>query len=182
MSHKNIYLASQEYPNTKIRKIYVYGVYIKPIADAKVVGQINNQFSLDEYKNVLRVATTNNWPLSNNVFCLDYYLKPYGQLTGIAPGEKIYSTRYSGNRMFMVTFRQVDPFFVIDLSNQKQPRVVGELKIPGFSRYLQPYDENTIVGFGREADEKTGRPFGLKIGIFNVTDSNNPTSTYSWSI
>ncbi len=76
----------------------------------------------------------------------------------------------------MVTFRRVDPFFVIDLSNPSQPRILGELKIPGFSTYLQPYDENTIIGIGRDADAN-GRSLGLKIGIFNVTDALNPTQT-----
>jgi uncharacterized secreted protein with C-terminal beta-propeller domain len=73
----------------------------------------------------------------------------------------------------MVTFRQVDPFFVISLSNHKKPVVLGELKVPGFSRYLHPYDEETIIGLGRDADA-TGRQTGLKIGLFDVSDPLNP--------
>ena len=72
-----------------------------------------------------------------------------------------------------MTFRQVDPFYVISLKNHKKPEILGELKVPGFSRYLHPYDENTIIGLGREADS-SGRQQGLKIGLFDVTDPRNP--------
>lgn len=78
-----------------------------------------------------------------------------------------------GRRLYLVTFRQIDPFFVISLANHKKPVVLGELKIPGFSRYLHPYDENTIVGLGRQADE-SGRQQGLKISVFDVSDCKNP--------
>jgi len=90
----------------------------------------------------LRVATTINSasPTTNNVFCLDYFLGKYGELTGIAPTERIFSARYVGKRLYLVTFRQVDPFFVISLANHRKPKILGELKVPGFSRYLHPYD------------------------------------------
>ncbi len=81
----------------------------------------------------------------------------------------------------MVTFRQVDPFFVISLKNHRKPKLLGELKVPGFSRYLHPYDETTIIGFGRDADS-SGRQLGLKIGLFDVTDATNPLQSYTWSI
>lgn len=186
MSKKNIYLTTQSYENgefyTYIRKIFVYGTYIKPFADGKVRGRVNNQFSLDEYGSILRVATTvYNGTESNSVYCLDYFLNLYGSLTNIAPDEKIYSARYVGLRLYLVTFRQVDPFFVISFSNHRRPKILGQLKIPGFSRYLHPYDETTIIGFGRDVDENN-RQMGLKIGLFDVSDTSNPKSAYSWSI
>lgn len=76
----------------------------------------------------------------------------------------------------MVTFRQIDPFFVISLKNHKRPKILGQLKIPGFSRYLHPYDDDYIIGFGRQADEN-GRQLGLKVSMFNVSDVNNPTES-----
>ena len=91
----------------------------------------------------------------------------------LAPGETIYSARFMGKRGYLVTFKKVDPFFVIDLSDPRNPKILGKLKIPGFSRYLHPYDENTIIGIGREATE-TGRTQGLKISLFDVSDVGNP--------
>ena len=83
--------------------------------------------------------------------------------------------------MYLVTFRQIDPFFVISLADHRNPTILGELKITGFSRYLHPYDENTIIGFGRQASS-TGRQLGLKISVFDVTDVNNPKESASFEL
>jgi len=83
------------------------------------------------------------------VFCLDSYLKTIGTLRNIAINETIFSARYLEKRLYLVTFRRIDPFFVIDLSNPKSPAILGELKISGFSNYLHPYDNNTVIGFGQ---------------------------------
>jgi len=161
---------------------------LEVVANGKVPGHIMNQFSLDEYDDVLRIGTTINarWSSftideipeidsksTNNVYTLDENLDIIGKLEGLAPGETIYSTRFVQDRLYMVTFRQVDPFFVIDLSNPAEIKNLGELKIPGFSRYLHPYDENTIIGLGRSATEE-GRTEGIKISLFDVTDVANP--------
>ncbi|MBN1275785.1 beta-propeller domain-containing protein [Candidatus Woesearchaeota archaeon] len=174
---------------TVINKVAVDGLDIEPVANGKVPGYVNNQFSLDEYDGVLRVATTVNARWSsvkdsrteseNFVFTLDEDLEILDSLDGIAPGESIYSTRYMGERLYMVTFRQVDPFFVIDLSNPKDIEPLGELKIPGFSRYLHPYDEDTIIGIGRDATV-SGRTQGLKISLFDVSDVASPEEVASW--
>ncbi len=149
----------------------------------KVPGHVVNQFSMDEYENVFRIATTTNarWSRyeeertqsSNHVFTLDEDLSILDHLEGLAQGERIYSTRFMGDKLFMVTFKQVDPFFVIDLSNPSNIKELGELKIPGFSRYLHPYDENTIIGIGQDATTN-GRTSGLKISLFDVSDVSNP--------
>lgn len=110
---------------------------------------------------------------SNNIYTLDADLKVIDSLTGLAEGEQIFSTRFIGDRLYMVTFRQVDPFFVIDLSNHADIKELGKLKVPGFSRYMHPYDDNTIIGIGRDATEE-GRTKGLKISLFDVTDVANP--------
>jgi uncharacterized secreted protein with C-terminal beta-propeller domain len=113
---------------------------------------------------------------TNAVYTLDSDLNVIGTLDNLAKGERIFSARFMGDRLYMVTFRQVDPFFVIDLSDARNPKVLGDLKIPGFSRYLHPYDETHIIGIGRDATE-TGRQEGLKISIFDVTDVENPKET-----
>lgn len=158
------------------------------VANGKVPGHIINQFSMDEYDGVLRIGTTINrrWNSFNfkeapqvdkestsNVYALDENLKIMGKLEGLAPGEQIYSTRFIEGRLYMVTFKQVDPFFVIDLSDPYNIKNLGELKLPGFSRYLHPYDENTIIGLGRDATDE-GRTKGIKISLFDVTDVANP--------
>jgi len=84
----------------------------------------------------------------NNVYVLNSKMETIGKLENLAEKERIYSTRFIGDRLYMVTFLRIDPLFVIDLSNPNKPEVLGELKIPGFSDYLHPYDENHIIGIG----------------------------------
>ncbi len=177
-----------EYPQfTSIIKLSANSGKIEVTDKGSVPGRINNQFSMDEHKGNLRIATTiqPSWEWRydfglkesiNNVYVLDRSLDIIGRLEGLAEGESIFSARFMGDRLYMVTFRQIDPFFVVDLSNPRNPKDLGELKIPGFSRYLHPYDENTIIGIGREATE-TGREIGLKISLFDVTDVENPIET-----
>jgi len=168
---------------TVINKVGVDDGKITPSANGKVPGHIMNQFSLDEKDNVLRIATTvsQRWSRfgsqstksTNGVYTLDSDLNVLDQLEGLAEDEQIYSTRFIDNRLYMVTFKQVDPFFVIDLSDEKDIKELGKLKIPGFSRYMHPYDEDVIIGIGQDATE-TGRTKGLKISLFDVSDVNNP--------
>ena len=171
------------YEYTTLTQIELDRLGFDDVETGKVPGQIVNQFSLDQHVDHLRIATTINsrWDRysgdrtdsTTNVWVLDEELELQGSLTGLAPTERIYSTRFVGDKLYMVTFRQVDPFFVIDLSNPEKPQDLGELKIPGFSRYLHPYDENHIIGIGQEADSR-GRTTGLKISLFDVTDVTDP--------
>jgi len=171
---------------TIINKVSVDNGDIEIAANGKVPGHVVNQFSMDEYKNIFRIATTisQRWTYLkgenqetqsiNNVFTLDKDLELLDSLKGLAKGETIQSTRFMGDRLYMVTFRQVDPFFVIDLKDPENIKELGKLKIPGFSRYLHPYDENTIIGIGRDASATTGQTRGLKISLFDVSDVENP--------
>lgn len=153
----------------------------------EVTGQVLNQFSMDESEGYFRIATTKNRAWSrfeketdesySNLFVLDGGLKPVGALTKLASGERIYSVRFMQNRAYMVTFKQTDPLFVIDLENPKNPRVLGELKIPGFSNYLHPYDEKTLIGIGKDTAENEWGGVttkGLKLSLFDVADVANP--------
>lgn len=157
-------------------------------ARGEVPGHTLNQFSMDEYQGIFRIATNSgrewwrNQPVtSNNIYTLDSSLNLLGRLENIAPGEYIYSTRFMGNRLYMVTFRTVDPFFTIDLSNPQSPCILGQLKIPGYSNYLHPYDENSIIGFGKDTIELKG-PYGeaqayyqgMKLALFDVSDVAQP--------
>ena len=125
---------------TIIQKLSIKDGKIDYMSKGEVEGRLLNQFSLDEYNNNLRVATTTDMWLNkagrveyNNVFVLDDGMNIIGSLKNLAQNESIYSTRFMGDKLYMVTFRQIDPFFVIDLANPANPKVLGYLKIPGYS-------------------------------------------------
>jgi uncharacterized secreted protein with C-terminal beta-propeller domain len=168
---------------TAIHKIAIDNGAITYIARGDVPGSLRNQFAMDEYDGNLRVATTSNvWTARgqyeyNNVYVLDRAMKTIGSLTHIAEQEKIYSTRFIGDRLYMVTFKRVDPFFVIDLSSPTNPKILGKLKIPGYSDYLHPYDKDHIIGIGKETDTNEWGGVstqGLKIALFDVSDVEHP--------
>ncbi|MFA6553076.1 MAG: beta-propeller domain-containing protein [Patescibacteria group bacterium] len=154
----------------------------------EVPGTILNQFSMDEFKEHFRIATTTGYisqqggNATNNVFVLDKNLEQVGALTDLAPGEKFYSTRFMGDRAYLVTFKKVDPLFTIDLSDPTKPTVLGQLKIPGYSDYLHPYDDSHIIGVGKDTVESETGNFawyqGLKMAIFDVSDVTNPKEMF----
>ena len=168
---------------TVIHKISIDEDKIEYVAKGSVPGRLLNQFSMDENKDRFRVATTTEQYIqhqgtvrANAVYVLDEELNIVGELDEIAPNESIFSARFMGDRLYLVTFEQIDPFFVIDLSTDT-PKILGELKIPGFSNYLHPYDKEHIIGIGRDT-KVTGNGWveqlGVKIALFNVKDVNNP--------
>ena len=168
---------------TIIHKIGINNGAIAYLAKGEVPGYLKNQFSMDEYGGNLRVATTSDvWTTRgqyeyNNVFVLDSAMKTIGSLTHIAEQEKIYSTRFIGDRLYMVTFKRIDPFFVIDLSTPSSPKILGKLKIPGYSDYLHPYDKNHIIGIGKETttnDWGGVSTKGVKLALFDVSDVEHP--------
>lgn len=168
--------------STAIYKFKLENGQINYEATGSVPGSIVNQFSMDEFNDNLRIATTTGemWDTNNisknNVYILDSGLTKTGELTDLAPGERIYSTRFAGNRIYMVTFRQVDPFFVIDATDPKAPKVLGDLKIPGFSTYMHILDEDHVLGFGSDTVEKDGfvTTGGFKISLYDVSDPMAP--------
>ena len=176
VSQRNIYITIPRFVGkeaTEIHRIHIEDGSVIHVADGIVPGYILNQFSMDEYKGYFRIATTtgrsqrNSEVMKNNIYVLSLDLEVVGRLEGLAPNERIYSARFVGDRCYLVTFMWVDPFFVIDLSDPENPRELGRLKIPGFSRYLHPYDENYIIGIGMEESS-------VKISLFNVSDLSNP--------
>jgi len=173
----------EESRKTIIHKISIDEDKLEYVAKGSVPGRLLNQFSMDEHDDRFRVATTVEYYTqykgtirSNAVYVLDETLKIVGGLDEIAPDESIFSARFMGDRLYLVTFQQIDPFFVIDLSSDT-PKILGELKIPGFSNYLHPYDDDYVIGVGRDTKEVgSGRvqQLGVKVALFGVSDVNNP--------
>jgi uncharacterized secreted protein with C-terminal beta-propeller domain len=165
-------------------------------AEGTVDGDLLNQFSIDEYHDTIRVVTTvagsrirtytdqdrgfvNYEYLDTNqtnaLTVLDRDLRIIGAVTDLAPDEQVYSVRFAGEVAYFVTFRQVDPLFVVDLSDPRHPEVLSALKIPGFSQYLHVWDEGLLFGLGMEADEDTGRSSTMKLSMFDTT---RPTAVF----
>jgi uncharacterized secreted protein with C-terminal beta-propeller domain len=174
----------KEVQKTMIHRIRVKDGSIQYQASGGVRGYVLNRFSMDEHDNFFRIATTSgsSWMwgggngLANHVFVCDMEIKVVGAVNDIAKGESIYSARFMGSRGYLVTFKKVDPFFVIDLSNPHAPKILGELKIPGYSNYLHPYDENHVIGIGKDAYDMGDFAWyqGVKLSLFDVTDVKNP--------
>ena len=196
MSTKNLYVLGADYLQqgatytdaTKITRVGLSGDAMSASYAARVSGTVKNQFSVDEKDGVLRVLTTvhqngartlTTSQQKNALYCLDSSLQVIGSITGIAPGEQVYSCRYIGNYAYFVTFRQVDPLFSADLSDPRNPKLVGALKIPGFSEYLHPWSDTELFGLGNDADETTGRSGSLKLSMFDTSDPKNVTVKHS---
>lgn len=192
MNSKDLYIFSPQWDSTtgestNVQRFDITSGTPELVSTGSFQGQLLNQFSADAQGNLLRVATS-SWTDSGRANAL-YVLttegdtiKTIGAVTGIAPGESITSARFVGDMAYLVTFRQTDPLFTIDLSTPTAPKIVGELKLPGFSRYLQPLGEGYLVGIGRDADPATGRTLGLKVSLFDVRDAAAPAEVASYLI
>ena len=183
---RNIEMADYDY--NKYTTIYKFKINddgsLKYNNKTKEEGSTINQFSLDEYQNNLRVALSGNE--GSRIVIFDENLKKIGSTEYLSKGERMYSTRFLGNKAYMVTYKNTDPLYAIDLSIPTSPKVLGELKIPGYSTYLHPYDENHLIGIGMETKEKVYRDSfgkvkrttaiitGMKMALFDVSDINNP--------
>ncbi len=152
------------------------------LGQGDVSGHVLNQFSMDEFEGNFRIATTLGWNGSNALYVLNEDMKTIGKLEDLAPGESIYSARFMGPKAYIVTFKKVDPLFVIDVSDPTNPTVLGKLKIPGYSDYLHPIDEDHIIGIGKDTTESAKGDFGwyqgLKMAIFDVSDVENPVEMH----
>ncbi len=180
---------------TAVHKFSLSGDNGRPayVATGAVDGTLLNQFSMSEYQGNLRIATTDmDWNPQgrggNHLFVMHEdgkSLKTIGQLRGLAKGERIYAGRMFGDKGYLVTFRQTDPLFTLDLSNPRDPKLVGELKINGFSSYIHPMANNLLLTVGQDADD-SGRVTGLQLQVFDVSNPAKPTRRFqeklsSWS-
>ncbi len=176
---------------TQLARISTEKGVLKVAAQGTVEGSLLNQFSLDEYQGNLRLVVTNSGysykeyhdkerdiiankyddnsdQETNALYVLDSGLNIIGRVEGMAKDERIYSARFAGDVGYMVTFKQIDPLFALDLSNPKNPKIASELKIPGFSTYLHPYGDGKLLGLGFEATENSTD--GLKLSMFDISD------------
>ncbi|MEO1268462.1 MAG: beta-propeller domain-containing protein [Myxococcota bacterium] len=178
---------------THIHKFALRNAQGRPqyVGSGAVDGWLLNQFSMSEHDGVLRVATTDNdWsqPVEaqggNNITILQEdagQLETIGELRGLAPGEQIYAARMIGDKGYLVTFRQVDPLFTLDLSDPANPRLVGELKIPGYSAYLHPMDNGHLLAVGMDGTDD-GQLTGMQVSIFDVSDFANPRLAHKFAL
>lgn len=182
----------KDYQKTGIHKIHVDKEDISYVTSGEVPGTILNQFSMDESKGNFRIATTTGHVSRtgqatslNHLYVLNEDMSIIGKVEDLAPGEQIYSVRFLGDRAYIVTFKKIDPLFVIDLSEDDNPKVLGYLKITGYSDYLHIYDENHVIGIGKETrggNENFAWYQGIKVSLFDVTDVENPTELGKFEI
>ena len=178
-----------------VSRLAFSGGEIEYKSTGSVDGTLENQFFIDEYKGYFRFVTTvteekrttQKFDNSENTFItvsndttarltiLDGDMKKISEIKNLAKGERVYSVRFMADIAYFVTFRQTDPLFSADLSDPENPKILGELKIPGFSEYMYPYSDGKLLGFGMEADENTGRTSFLKLSMFNIKDPANVT-------
>lgn len=205
VSDSSIYIYSTVYDTvnkTEITKISYDQGKLTPGNSATVAGYLYDSFALSEYDGYLRIVSTipaNNISLLRNsaeidskedlafsddidvnidinaLYVLDSNMELVGKLSGLAPGEQIYSARFMGTIGYFVTYRNTDPLFSVDLSDPANPKILGKLKIPGFSNYLHFYDDNLLLGIGEEIDENTQNFKGLKLSMFNISDPSDVT-------
>ena len=162
---------------TEIVKFSYSDGKIVPEAAGSVKGYIDDSFCIDEDKNGnLRVATTSwgeNGNQESSLYILDKNMKKVGSLTDIAGNEGIKSCRFMGDIGYIVTFRNTDPLFTVDLSDPADPKILSELTIPGFSEYLHYWGNGLLLGVGYDADIETGGTEGVKLSMFDVSDPKN---------
>jgi inhibitor of cysteine peptidase len=201
VSLNNIYVTfPRTAEETTIYRVHMQNNNLTAMAQGMVPGQVLSQFSMDEYGDCFRIATTawteeaqsinittpRSTPIitnvqSTNVYVLDMNLTIVGRLKNIAIGENFHSARFTGDRCYLVTFQKTDPLFVINLADPTSPVILGNLTVSGYSDYLQPYDENHLIGIGKETVEAESGYFswyqGIKISMFDVSNVNNPVQT-----
>ena len=183
VSESNIYSAVSDWtasdtkPRTEIVRIGYEDGFFTEGSTGSVSGELNNSFSMDEYNGNLRLVTTtagwnkdySEYTRTNGLYILDADMKTIGKIENLADNEEIKSARFMGDTGYFVTYRNTDPLFSADLSDPTKPKIIGELKITGFSEYLHFYGENKLLGIGWETDPDTGSIEGLKCSILPMS-------------
>lgn len=209
MSGDNLYVTTTSYADAgtgpdERTDIHMFDVSRPTVTDYRasgsVAGTLLNQFAMDEHDGVLRVATTRSHaggpaimdgrsfiggPGSSDSAVTTLRvdgrrLVTMGEVAGLGKGERIYSVRFMGDRGYVVTFRQTDPLYTVDLSDASHPRVTGELKIPGYSAYLHPIGENLVLGVGQDATG-VGQRTGTQVSLFDTSDPARPRQVDKWT-
>lgn len=177
----------ENYIKENIEKLQTTGIVKIKLDDFSVIsgevpGKPLNQFSLDEENNYLRIATTlgDTWRYRdssiNNLYVLDNNLNIVGSVKGLGEGERIYAVRFIGDKAYIITYRETDPLYVLDLKDPKNPKILGKLKIPGYSTYLHPIGNNKLIGIGKDENRK------IKISLYDVSNYENPKEIDKYSL
>jgi len=189
MSNDNIYTTSKQYAlnvdkittDTEIRKFAIEDKQFRYVGKIKVEGRLLNQFSMGEENGVLFVAHSkppmDKKDRENIISSFNENMKKISSLRGIAPKEKIYSARFVDGKAYIVTFRMIDPLFVVDIKNPSMMKILRQLKIPGYSNYLHPYSDKYLIGFGYNVGQDiygSDVRLGYKISLFDVNDYTKP--------
>lgn len=176
VSTEAIYLYGSKYTDsgihTEIAKFGMTDGIINAVGATSAAGEVYDIFAINDNQGKLRLLTT-DWSHGENENCLylfDENLNLTGSLTGIAKGESIYAARYLGNMAYFVTYRNTDPLFAVDLSDETEPKILSELKITGFSEYLHFWGADKLVGIGYETDPDSGRREGMKLTMFDLSE------------
>lgn len=197
---------SDDVTKTCIRKVSYENGILTAVGQAEVEGMLKDSFCIDEYNGNLRLVTTlyssggGIMPLgaedaaqtnekksaevldTNSLIILDEELNELSRIDGLAPNERIYSARFMGDTGYFVTYRQMDPLFSVDLSDPAAPKILGELKIPGFSEYLHPYGDGLLLGIGFDTDETGTTTNGVKLSMFDISDPSNVQEIHKYVI
>lgn len=177
VSNENIYYYETKWNDdgdaekTVIRKIGYKGGKLSSAVQGSIKGYINDSFSIDEYKGNLRIVATVGE--TNSVYVLNEKLKIIGSIKKLAKDERVYSARFLGDTGYFVTFRETDPLFSVDLSNPEKPKILGKLKIPGFSDYLHFYGKDKLLGVGMNVEEEAQVTDGVKLSMFDISDNTD---------
>lgn len=186
VSNKNIYYYEEEWTgNGKQEKTLLCKLSYKKgklavVAQKTFRGYLNDSFSIDEYDGYLRMVVTRG--KTNAVYVLDQKLKLTGKITNLAKDERVYSARFLGDTGYFVTYKETDPLFSVDLSNPKNPKILGRLKIPGFSNYLHFYGEDKLLGIGMDVDKKGDVTDGVKLSMFDISDKKNVKEEHKYTL
>lgn len=186
VSNKNIYYYEEEWTGngkqekTLLRKLSYKKGKLAVVAQKTFRGYLNDSFSIDEYDGYLRMVVTRG--RTNAVYVLDQKLKLTGKITNLAKDERVYSARFLGATGYFVTYKETDPLFSVDLSNPKNPKILGRLKIPGFSNYLHFYGEDKLLGIGMDVDKKGDVTDGVKLSMFDISDKKNVKEEHKYTL
>lgn len=186
VSNKNIYYYEEEWTGngkqekTLLRKLSYKKGKLAVVAQKTFRGYLNDSFSFDEYDGYLRMVVTRG--RTNAVYVLDQKLKLTGKITNLAKDERVYSARFLGDTGYFVTYKETDPLFSVDLSNPKNPKILGRLKIPGFSNYLHFYGEDKLLGIGMDVDKKGDVTDGVKLSMFDISDKKNVKEEHKYTL
>lgn len=177
VSSTSVYLYLNDYVNEASRtRIARFALEadgtIRAVAAKTVKGNITDTFAIHEKGGYLLVLTsvTSADPWENRVYVLDENMQTAGKLTGLAKGEQIYAARFAGDIGYFVTYRNTDPLFSVDFSDPKNPQIIGELKVTGFSEYLHFWSDDKLLGIGYETNPDSGETVGVKLSMFDISD------------